>query len=83
MASDTSIRANRNENPGDNAALEALADKPTSGTLFGIPTVPPAVKNLMDDMGNIGPALQADLDRLDTAGIPVDVVFEQGMSVLR
>ena len=39
------------------------------------------VKKLMNDMGNIGPALQADLDRLDKAGIPVEVVFEQGMSV--
>lgn len=41
------------------------------------------VQKLMADMGNVGPALQADLDRLSTAGIPVDVVFEQGMSVLR
>ena len=41
------------------------------------------VKKLMADQGNVGPELQADLDRLDSAGIPVDVVFEQGMSVLR
>ena len=41
------------------------------------------VQKLMADMGNVGPALQADLDRLATAGIPVDVVFEQGMAVLR
>ncbi len=41
------------------------------------------VKKLMTDMGNIGPQLQADLDRLSKAGIPVDVVFEQGMGVLR
>lgn len=41
------------------------------------------VKKLMDDMGSIGPALQADLDRLSKAGIPVDVVFEQGMQVLK
>ena len=26
--------------------------------------------------------LEADLDRLDSAGIPRDIVFEQGMSVL-
>lgn len=37
----------------------------------------------MQAQGNVGPQLQADLDRLNTAGIPVDVVFEQGMSVLR
>lgn len=40
------------------------------------------VKSLMAEMGNIGDSLQADLDRLTHAGIPVDVVFEQGMSVL-
>lgn len=41
------------------------------------------VVKTMEEQGNVGPALQADLDRLSTAGIPVDVVFEQGMSVLR
>ncbi|MBX3395035.1 MAG: Zn-dependent hydrolase [Phycisphaerae bacterium] len=41
------------------------------------------VKKLMDDMGMIRPALQSDLDRLSKAGIPVDVVFEQGMQVLK
>ena len=40
------------------------------------------VKSLMTKMGNIGPQLQADLDRLSAAGIAVDIVFEQGMSVL-
>ena len=30
----------------------------------------------------VGPELQADLDRLSEAGIPVDIVFEQGLSVL-
>ncbi len=40
------------------------------------------VTKLMDEMGRVGPALQADLDRLSKAGIPVDVVFEQGLSVL-
>ena len=34
------------------------------------------VQSLMADMGSIGPQLQSDLDRLDRAGIPVDVVFE-------
>ena len=37
------------------------------------------VVKLVDEMGQIGPALQADLDRLAGAGIPVDVVFEQGL----
>jgi hypothetical protein len=33
--------------------------------------------------GNVSSQLQVDLDRLASAGIPTDVVFEQGMSVLR
>jgi len=37
---------------------------------------------LMDDMGFIGPQLAEDLARLESAGIPVDVVFEQGTEVL-
>lgn len=37
---------------------------------------------LMKKDGNVAEALQADLDRLSTAGIPVDVVFEQGLDVL-
>ena len=36
-------------------------------------------KSFVEDMGSIGLGLQADLDRLETAGIPVDVVFEQGL----
>ena len=36
----------------------------------------------MQEYGVIGTVLQEDLDRLSTAGIPVDIVFEQGMSVL-
>ena len=40
------------------------------------------VTSLMASMGNISPQLQADLDRLSAAGIAVDIVFEQGMSVL-
>jgi hypothetical protein len=30
----------------------------------------------------VGPVLQADLDRLNDAGVPVDIVFEQGAEVL-
>ena len=37
----------------------------------------------MEEQGQIGPELQRSLDRLATAGIPVDIVFEQGMSVLQ
>jgi hypothetical protein len=37
---------------------------------------------LLSEQGRIGPELQADLDRLAEAGIPVDIVFEQGMSAL-
>jgi hypothetical protein len=37
----------------------------------------------MEQQGTIGPELQRSLDWLATAGIPVDIVFEQGMSVLR
>jgi hypothetical protein len=37
---------------------------------------------LLAERGVIGAALRADLDRLADAGIPVDLVFEQGMSVL-
>ena len=36
-------------------------------------------RSFVEAMGRIGPGLQADLDRLETAGIPVDVVFEQGL----
>ncbi len=40
------------------------------------------VDTMMAEMGSIGPTLQADLNRLATAGIPVDVTFEQGASVV-
>ncbi len=36
----------------------------------------------MDRYGTIGPQLQADLSRLGRAGIPVDIVYEQGLNVL-
>ncbi len=41
-----------------------------------------AAGRLLSEKGVIGPGLQADLDRLDAAGIPVDIVFEQGVSAL-
>jgi len=40
------------------------------------------VDALVKDKGIVSDELQADLDRLGTKGIPVDVVFEQGVSVL-
>lgn len=40
------------------------------------------VKKFMAEMGATGPSLRADLDRLSSAGIPVDIVFEQGPAVL-
>ena len=40
------------------------------------------VANLVAEQGVISPELQADLDRLSDANIPVDVVFEQGTEVL-
>ncbi|HEV2146602.1 MAG TPA: hypothetical protein VGR37_04230 [Longimicrobiaceae bacterium] len=40
------------------------------------------VGELQERYGKIGPQLQADLNRLSTRGIPVDIVFEQGESVL-
>ena len=41
-----------------------------------------SVAQLMEAQGMVPAALQADLDRLDSAGIPRDIVFEQGVSVL-
>jgi Peptidase family M49 len=41
-----------------------------------------AVDAFVEQYGQEGPTLRADLDRLAAAGIPVDVVFEQGAEVL-
>ena len=41
-----------------------------------------AVDAFVQEMGKVGPQLQADLDRLAVANIPVDIVFEQGSEVL-
>lgn len=40
------------------------------------------VTQLFDNMGNVGPELQAALDRVNEAGIPRDIVFQQGTEVL-
>lgn len=42
-----------------------------------------AVERMIQDYGGVSDQLQKDLDRLSTAGIPVDIVFRQGMDVLR
>lgn len=39
-------------------------------------------KALQDELGQVGPTLQADLDRLQQQNIPVDIVFQQGREVL-
>ena len=41
-----------------------------------------AAKQLTDQMGNVDAQLAGDLKRLDTAHIPVDIRFDQGLSVL-
>ncbi len=41
-----------------------------------------AVEKAQKDRGIIKPELQADLDKLSKKGIPVDVIFEQGVDVL-
>ena len=40
------------------------------------------VKRFMEARGKLSPTLEADMARLKTRGIPVDVVFEQGVDVL-
>jgi hypothetical protein len=42
-----------------------------------------AALNLIRDYGSIDAELQADLDRLVSAEIPVDIVFNQGADILR
>jgi len=41
-----------------------------------------AVQAWVEPMVRVGPTLAADLERVDAAGIPVDIVFEQGLDVL-
>ncbi|MEE8349725.1 MAG: Zn-dependent hydrolase [Acidobacteriota bacterium] len=40
------------------------------------------VKTFASEWGQSDPVLTADLERLNAAGIPVDMIFEQGMAVL-
>jgi len=39
-------------------------------------------KQMIDELGIIHPKLQNDLKRIETAEIPIDIVFDQGASVL-
>jgi len=62
------------------AVVNALSDKVLSfqgdGDYEGVVA-------FVEQMGQIGSVLQADLDHLAEAGIPVDIVFEQGLDVLQ
>ncbi len=40
-----------------------------------------AAKKWVDEKGKLMPQLKADLERLNKSGIPVDIVFEQGIEV--
>jgi hypothetical protein len=42
----------------------------------------PKAQEMIASRGNIGTELRSDLDRINNAGIPVDIVFEQGPEVL-
>ena len=41
-----------------------------------------AAREFTDNVGFVGPVLKADLERVNRAGIPTDIVFEQGAQVL-
>ncbi len=41
-----------------------------------------AARKFADEMGFVGEVLKADLERVNQRGIPTDIVFEQGVSVL-
>lgn len=41
-----------------------------------------AARSFADEMGYVGPELAADLERVNREGIPTDIVFEQGLTVL-
>lgn len=41
-----------------------------------------SARRLTEDLGVVRPALQDDLARLKAAGIPVDIVFDQGLNIL-
>jgi hypothetical protein len=60
-------------------AMNALSQKPL--TVQGDGDYAQA-RQLTDTLGVVSPELAADLKKLDSAGIPVDVRFEQGLETL-
>ncbi len=76
---DASTGAYRVEREAFEAAVAALTRKIL--TIQGDGDYEGAAE-LIDELGRVGTGLQADLDRLAAAGIPVDIVFEQGSDVL-
>jgi hypothetical protein len=42
-----------------------------------------AAKDMMQQLGRLGEQLESDLARIAAEGIPTDITFEQGMSVLQ
>ena len=65
--------------PGKYEAIEALGSKLL--TIQGDGDYAEA-RRLTAELGVVRPELAADLERLDAAGIPIDVRFEQGLDVL-
>ena len=65
--------------PGMRAAVDSLA-----GTILRLQGDGDyeGVKRFMAQRGTLPPILQSDLDRLGSKGIPVDIVFEQGLDAL-
>lgn len=42
-----------------------------------------AAKNLVKEKGIINTDLQSDLDKIDASGIPIDIIFKQGLDQLK
>ncbi len=76
---DSATGTYRVDQPKMRDAINALAEKilrlQGTGDYAGVTT-------FMEQSGRIAPTLQTDLGRLKTAGIPVDIIFEQGIDVL-
>ncbi len=79
FARDSATGRYRVDFPKMRAAVDALAEQilrfQGDGDYEG-------TKRFMAERTSIPPQLQEDLDRLGTRGIPVDIVFEQGLAVL-
>jgi len=79
FARDEATGAYRMDFEGMRAAVDALSEKllvlQGNGDYAGAGA-------LIAEMGQPGPQLQAELARVNQAGIPVDIVFEQGLKAL-